>query len=287
MGDESLKRLETTMVDGETAPFMEDALKHHQEAAISKPQDMPYMEYINRMLNSACEHKSVERQGCIVHMLRFNTPVGVCYAWLYQKAADGTYFDFSEYQLWATGRVVSPTSKTMSTPKEFCQQFLFPKAEYAVLCAGRKNRIKKPEVLRGVKKFASVSFAGRNQCQLFLNGQDLYIRHGDYFSPTYCKPEDNGTPLMYRLKKYGMQTKFKEKHIYMDCWGAIVLRRIAWIRISNFVPLLRHLNDVEMAAVILSMIWSYHHWEEGKQNEEWKNFLMSVAKATRKKVGDV
>ena len=286
-----MKRFNVTMKDGTIIPLyyvdMDTAWQHNPDAVrVEEHIDMAYMEYVNRMLDSADRHKTVERRGSTVHLLQFNTSAGICLAWLFQDITDGVFYDFCEHQLWASGRLVDPITRTMCNPKEFCQQFLFPKAEYTVLCAGGKSEVKKPEALRGIGKFASVSFEGMCQCQLFLNSLDLYIKHGDYFSPEYCKPEDCGTPLLYRLKKYGLPVNKKEKFIYADCWGAIVLRRIAWIRISNFVPLVRHLNNREVAATVWPMIRSYHHWRTDEQNEEWEQFLEAVASATRKEVFD-
>ena len=158
---------------------------------------------------------------------------GDCYVTLHKDTNDGAWYDFCEYQLHKIGVVVVPIFKTMSTPKEFCLKFLSPKTEYIVLCVG--NKLSKPKELKGIKKFASVSFIpNRCTCQLFLDDSDLYIKHPDYFSPTYCRPEDYGTPLSYRAKKYGISVP-KNKFIYDDNWGAIVLRREAWIKISNFV----------------------------------------------------
>lgn len=119
------------------------------------------------------------------------------------------------------------------------------------------------------------------QCQLFLNGQDLYIRHGDYFSPELYNPEDFGTPLLYRLDKYGIPHEKREKFVYADCWGAIVLRRVAWIRISNFVSLAHHLNSAEIAKTVWPMIREYHKWPVHEFNIECERFLENVAKATQ------
>ena len=178
-----------------------------------------------------------------------------------------------------------PVLKDLSTPAEFCKEFLFPKSEYTVLSYGGKG-IAKPAALKGIRKFASVSFEGMCQCQLFLNGQDLYIKHNDYFSPTYCRPEDVGTPLSYRVKKYGIKENPREKFIYTDNWGSIVLRRVAWIRISSFVPLVHHLSSAEVAVTVWPMIREYHGWGVNEYNMEWERFLTDVAKTTQKYISE-
>lgn len=262
-------------------PTLEVAQKYYPRANIMEDNDHSHIPYIKQMLDSATECRTAERNGSTIYLLRFETSVGICMAELSQDNSDGVWYDLCKYQLWKIGVLVVPMLKTLCTPAEFCRDFLVPKAEYAVLCMGRKSEVKKPEVLKGVMKFASVSFEGMCQCQLFLNGQDLYIKHGDYFSPELHNSEDFGTPLLYRLDKYGIPHGKKEKFIYADCWGAIILRRVAWIRISNFASLVHHLNNVEVAATVWPMMRSYHHWRNNELNGGWMRFLETVAVTTR------
>lgn len=281
----NLKRFNIATGDGKLLalyyPSMDEAQRHHPDAIITENNDLSHVEHVNHMIASADDCKTVERRGSKVYQLRFNTSAGVCLAMLFQDVRDGAWYDLCEYQLWKSGAVVVPVLKNLSTPAEFCKEFLFPKSEYTIISYGGKG-IAKPAVLKGIRKFASVSFDGMCQCQLFLDGQDLYIKHNDYFSPTYCRPEDVGTPLSYRVKKYGIKENQREKFVYADNWGSIVLRRVAWIKVSNFVFLVRHLNDVEVSTTVWPMLRSYHHWSRNEYNGEWERFLEAVAGATRK-----
>lgn len=263
-------------------PALEVAREHCPDAKITEDNDQSRVAYIKQMLGYAEECRTVERNGSTVYILRFETSVGTCLTALFMDNSDGVWYDFCEYQLWKFGALVTPVLKTLCTPEKFCKEFIVQKSEYTVLCMGKKSEVKKPEVLKNVAKFASVSFEGMCQCQLFLNGQDLYIKHGDYFSPEYRRPEDCGTPLLYRLDKYGIQHGKREKFIYADSWGAIVLRRAAWIKISNFTFLVRHLNKVEVATNVWSMLRSYHNWRDDEQNWDWIRFLENVASTTKK-----
>lgn len=281
-----MKRFRVLTEGGQTLrlyyPDLEIAQEYYPGVEIVEDNDQSHVPYIKQMLGSAVEYRTVARNGSIIYLLRFETSVGTCVAELSKDNSNGAWYDLCKYQLWKTEALVVPVLKTLCTPSEFCRDFLIPKAEYTVLCIGTKSEVKKPEVLKGIVKFASVSFEGMCQCQLFLNGWDLYIKHGDYFSPEYHNPEDCGTPLLYRLNKYGIQHGRKERFIYADCWGAIVLRRVAWIKISNFVSLVRHLNNVEVAAAVWPMIRSYHHWGNDEQNGGWNRFWGTVANTTRK-----
>lgn len=127
-----------------------------------------------------------------------------------------------------------------------------------VLCAGGK--LPKPEEIRGVRKFASVPFEGICQCQLFLKGDDLYIKHNDYFSETHS------------TGKIDPRTNMEERVLYI-CH--------AWLRITNFVPLIKLLNDVEISATVWPMLRDFHQWPAGEYNMEWNRFLEGVARATR------
>lgn len=278
-----LKRFKVQTAGGHTLllyyPTQEKAQKSHPDATITECTDQSYVKYIDQMFNAADEVcGTVERKGSIVYLLRFSTSAGTCYATLHKDISDGIWYDLCDYQLHKIGAIIVPVLRTVSTPKEFCLQFIFPKSEYTILCIGGK--ISKPKELKGIQKFASVPFISRCKSQLFLNGSDLFMKHPDYFSPEYCRPEDYGTPLSYRAKKYGIPVP-REKFIYDDSWGAIVLRREAWIKISNFCFLVRHLNNFQVSTAVWSLICQYHSWSQNERNTEWSQFLEDVADATR------
>ena len=278
-----MKRFRVETEDGHTLmmyyPDLNHAYASHPTAIVSECTEQPHVEYIEQMFSAADEVCStVERKGSTVYLLRFNTSMGTCYAMLYKDVSDGVWYDLCEYQLHRIGATVAPVLKTVSNPKEFCLQLLSPRSEYAVLAVG--DKVSKPKELKGVQKIASVTFINRCKCQLFLDGSDLYIKHPDYFSPTYCQPEDIGMPLSYRAKKYQVSAP-REKFIYDDNWGAVVLRREAWIKISNFCPLIRYLNNVQVSAAVWSLMCKYHSWSSSEHNTDWAAFLESVANAVR------
>lgn len=262
-----MRRFVITVADGKSLslyyPDAESAREHFPNAAIEEHTDQTYLEYINRMLSNAEICTTAERSGSTVYQLRFNTSAGVCLAWLYQDNSDGKWYDFCDYQLWKSGSTTVPIMKTMCDPARFCKLLLFPKTEYTVLCCGGKPE--KPKQLKGIRQFASVSFEGVCKCQLFLNGADLYIKHNDYFSPHVKTGEID--PRTY-LEKTAVQI----------CH--------AWLRITNFVPLINLLNKLEAALTIWHMICDYHHWGKDEYNFEWKRFLESVTDVTQQYIHD-
>lgn len=258
-----MKRFKVTTGDGKSLllyyPTMEVAQEHYPEATITEHDDLSYVEYINKMLDRADDCKTVEPLRSTVYLLRFNTSVGVCLAMLFQDISDGIWYDLCEYQLWKSGAVVSPITKTLSDPAKFCKEFLVPRSEYTVLCYGGK--LPKPKELKGVQKFASVSFEQVCQCQLFLRGDDLYIKHRCYF------------PFYERTGEINPCTHLERMVMVMPN---------AWLRITNFVSLVKHQNSAEIATTVWPMIREYHRWPSHEHNTEWERFLEDVANTTQK-----
>lgn len=168
-----MKRFKVQTADGHTLllyyPTQEKAQESYPDATITEHTDQSHVEYIERMLAAADDCKTAERKGSTVYLLRFNTSAGICLAMLSRDISDGMWYDLCQYQFWKSGALIAPITKTLSNPAAFCKQFLFPKSEYEVLCAGGK--LPKPEEIRGVRKFASVSFEGI--CQFIYQAQRL------------------------------------------------------------------------------------------------------------------
>ena len=95
-------------------------------------------------------------------------------------------------------------------------------------------KLSKPKELRGIKQAFSVDYVpGKCKCQVFVKGNDVWVKHRDYFSnPMPILAEDLGTPLAYRAKKY-LNKNMSSKFIYDDSWGSIVLRNEAWLVVKN------------------------------------------------------
>jgi hypothetical protein len=95
-------------------------------------------------------------------------------------------------------------------------------------------KLKKPKELKGIKQAFSVDYIpGKCRCPVYLEGNNIWIKHRDYFSPSMKLPtEDIGAPLNVLITKYTDKKKGK-KFIYSDAWGDIVLRSEAWIKLEN------------------------------------------------------
>ena len=97
-------------------------------------------------------------------------------------------------------------------------------------------KLKKPKELKNIKQVFAVDYIPKKcTCGVFIKGNDVWIKHRDYFSGTMKLPaEDVGRPLGYLANKYCNVVK-REKFAYPDAWGSIVLRNEAWILLQNLV----------------------------------------------------
>ena len=142
-----------------------------------------------------------------------------------------------------------------STPSEFINKYLNNKVEfieYSVRTYG-EPKLSKPKELKGINKSYSIEYIPKKcKCQVFLNGNDAWVKHTDYFSPRLeIEPEDLGAPLSVLVDKYMDKNSRKSKFVYEDSWGDIVLRNEAWICIKNLLSQKNISNPIDILKDIL------------------------------------
>lgn len=149
-------------------------------------------------------------------------------------------------------------------------------------------KLAKPKELKGIKSIGSAEFIAKKcSTQVFIEENNVWIKHTDYFSPAWKPPvgERIDMPLSYYLKKYFNRIK-NEKFVYPDGWGSIVLRNEAWIRLDNLVPMCRYkeMNHVQIAREILRQ---QKFVVNGMSNEvclEWERYWERVVRLVRENV---
>lgn len=98
-----MKRFRITTGDGHTLrlcyPSLETAKERYPDAEITEDNDQSHVAYIQRMIDAAAECQTVERNGSIVYLLRFEISVGTCHAALFKDSSDGLWYDLCKYQL--------------------------------------------------------------------------------------------------------------------------------------------------------------------------------------------
>lgn len=77
------------------------------------------------------------------------------------------------------------------------------------------------------------------------------------------------------------------KFIYSDCWGSIILRNEAWIKLENLIPLCkyREMNYSQIASDVLSR---QKYSIKGMSNEvclEWERYWRNVVKYVCEYIG--
>ena len=160
------------------------------------------------------------------------------------KDLDGEYYDIAEYQFMSNDSLIYPCTFTYSNPaKVYSLFFTMPlSCEVVSYRFYGQPKLAKPAELKGVKQSFSADYIPRKcSCPCFVNGDDLWIKHRDFFSESFRPPaEDMGAPLGYILEKYFPDLKRHTKDfIYADAWGDVVLRNEAWIVFRNFGQVIR------------------------------------------------
>ena len=205
---------------------------------------------------------------------------------------DNTYVDCVHYQVWEWGYILVPIAWTFSNPRDFYNNIVnvgrMKYIEYNFRSYGQP-KLDKPKELKGVKTIGSVDFIAKHcKPQIFIKDNDVWIKHTDYFSPEWRPPvgERIDMPTSYYLKKYFGKTKL-EKFIYADCWGSIILRNEAWIKLENLIPLCkyREMNYSQIASDVLNQ---QKFSVKGMSNEvclEWERYWQNVVKYVCEYIG--
>lgn len=196
---------------------------------------------------------------------------------------DGLYLDTAQYQFMSNDCRVYPITFSCSTPKEVEKLFFFSplSCEIPIVRFYGQPKMQKPTELKGIKQAFSADFMSKKcACQCFLKDGDLWIKHRDFFSASHKPdPEDIGTPLSYRYKKYFGGRK-NESFIYPDTWGDIVLRNEAWIVFRGFENCVKR----DRHPPVTSMVKAFLQSKEMRRNyitevsNEWERFFENICK---------
>lgn len=123
-------------------------------------------------------------------------------------------------------------------------------------------KLKKPKELSGIKQVLTVPYIPKRcSCPVFIKDQDVWMKHRDYFSPTLqVDPEDIGTTLVHRAKKYLGESR-KNRFVYPDSWGEIVLRQEAWICFRGLIDCLGEFPP-HLVQRVLRLVEKEHGFED-------------------------
>ena len=254
-------------------PTIEAAKESYPDAIIEPYDDTEHLKYIE-LLKANFKFIGNDYKGRFTYMTEL--PMGILTFKL--SLMDNEYLDFCQYQFMAIGSLTYPVGWTLSTPKEVYEKF-FTRPKYTELswcCKSKGQKLAKPKELKGIKQICSVSFS-KAKCPVYIVGNDLYINHHDYFSPSLkVADEDMGAPLSVLVKKYCGKSR-ATKFIYDDAWGDIVLQNIAWLKFENILPWIKSESKHTVALWMRDEVFKHLGF---KNNEggyaEWERFFENV-----------
>lgn len=148
-------------------------------------------------------------------------------------------------------------------------------------------KLKKPEKLRGIKQEFSIYYGRKSKCQVFIKDNDVWVKHGDYFSPMLqVDDEYMGMPLSEICKIYLGKDR-RKKFVYNDAWGAIVLRNEAWIKLEGLMlDIKKKVFPLDIVADILRQQEEYHGMTElslccTEMERFWESVINRIYKCKR------
>ena len=195
--------------------------------------------------------------------------------------SDNTYYDYTQYQEYKNNRIINPITKTMSTPEKVYKLILIQYPQYIIYSHRYygEPKLSKPKELKRINPIGKAIYIPKHcEPQIFIKDKDVYIKHTDYFSYIWSPPEGEriDIPLSYYAEKYFNKNR-KNKFVYPDCWGSIVLRNEAWILLKDIIPLMETENSILVSKNILQMQRYDNYSSIDTNNEcEWLNFWENV-----------
>ena len=85
-------------------------------------------------------------------------------------------------------------------------------------------KLKKPPEIVGLKQAGSAKFGSKCKCPVFIQDNSVYVKHRDWFS-AYI-------PISV-AENIGFIDRRRQKFIYNDNFGSVVLRNEAWLKIND------------------------------------------------------
>lgn len=252
---------------------------------------MSYLDEIDFIKNHSTLLGIEKRNNNIIReWYEFNSNDGKLIFKLSKNSSNNLYLDFAEYQFKSEDALVYPIGFTWSNPKQLKEQF-FGKELECEICSYRvygEEKLDKPKEIKGVKQSFSVEHIPKKcSCQCFVNGDDLWIKHRDFFSSSFMPTdiEDIDKPLGYRLKKYfpDIYKVYYHKFVYDDNWGDIVLRNEAWIVFRNIRYTFKKNDILPIRTIINSFLNSDFLVENNilELSSEWERFFERLCNSYR------
>lgn len=166
------------------------------------------------------------------------------------------------------GSLVAPITWELMSCKDFLNKYTckIEFEEYSKRKYG-EPKLSKPAELKNIPQFSTISYIYKKcTCPIFIKENDVWIKHNDYFSDTFNPPTaDIGKPTSYILKKY-FNTNLKEKFVYSDNWGSVVLRSEAWLCLRNLFAKTKLFDETSVLFDIENAVNNFYKKQYGIDN---------------------
>lgn len=268
--------------------FYPDQLK-----SIESYNDIKHLPYIDKIKSSSSLIYVKDHPTSIQEYYRCKYNKGQLIIRLSKDKQDNKYYDIAEYKENNVSSLVLSMTYTLSTPKEVCEMIDTPNLEYIIYSHRYygESKLSKPKELKGIKSIESAVFISKKcNSQIFINWDDIYIKHTDHFSGLWQPPKEEriDKEQSYYLNKY-FNTNRKEKFIYAYNYADIVLRNEAWILLRNSIQLIKSTtNHIYFTQLILQQQNKnkYTQFTSDSTVLEWQRFWDNVYTEVKKHLND-
>ena len=260
---------------------LEEVQKEWKDCIIAECTDYEYLQYIQKIKDLSIETKQIYKSGRLRELLKITYINGFMYIILFKD--NNCYYELLEYQVINNNALDFPITWTcVSDIPKFYIEVLTRSPVNIKLYSFRsygEPKLPKPKELKNIKQSFSVDFIPKKcRCQCFIKDNDLYIKHRDYFSRVIG--DEYGEPLLATCERFGIETNKKEKFLYADTWGSIVLRNEAWILIENIVPIMtmEETNEIELRNELICKFEKLNKIRRNDLGVTWRIFFENVVK---------
>lgn len=244
-------------------------------------ENFDYMETINKIKETG-EYifKANAKKDCVREAYKMFSGAGSAVVIIAKDTNDDVYYDYVKWQVFKECSCCAPTLWDIGDCEKFEREFLnVQPIKYEVYSCRvwGEPKLQRPAELKGIKSFGKATFIDK-KCnpQLFIKGDDVWIKHTDYFSQIMeTEPKDIGTPLEYRARKY-LGKNMPAKFIYADNWGSIVKRNEAWLVVRNLVSAVK--RDQNYARIADKITKRQEETMGFEVATEWHRFWENVVK---------
>lgn len=161
-----------------------------------------------------------------------------------------------------------------TTVDRFYEKYVKHINDYLVFVEVSKRRwgepkLEKPKELKNIAHVFSIQCIGRKN-QIFIKGNDVWIKDNDYFSECISQEE---------ARERGLEITARQRFNYNDNWAMVVLRGEGWLCIKN---LLLYIEDHNIRERLYNKICNYYNWNMLDLTGDLERFYSDVLDKLRK-----